>query len=128
MKKFLFALGLAGASVIGAYHYAPEKALVIPASVSRQVEHLAPLASKPAAQKSVPKAVVKTPKKSQPLQKTKGAVRKTVSDGRDFATDLRKLQNCSVLNKLKGTEPKNAHEQKLKSALIPWYLRNCIFT
>lgn len=105
----------------------------VPAPVTLQVERAAPVAvvtlpkAKPR-KSEAPKAAVK---KSVP--KTKSSAKKPerpkAQTDRDFAADLRKLQNCPVLRELRasGKEATGAYEQRLKWALIPWYAENCLF-
>lgn len=102
----------------------------VPAAKTVQSEVIVPL--KPVAVPTgvaKPRAAVttKAPKKSA-AQKSGKKVTKT--ELKDFAADLRALQNCKKLKALHdaGKRPANPYEEKLQGALIPWYMRNCLFS
>lgn len=87
--------------------------------------------------------VTKPPVKAAKAKKSKKAKKKTLSGkpraakaasgkaaaGDDFARELASLQNCKKLDEMKNNydgRPLDAHALKLKRALVPWYMRNCM--
>jgi hypothetical protein len=125
MKTFY---GLAAIGAIGVAAMATLNPKPLPPPKTIMVERLAPVVQ-------VPKAAVKPAKKTgKHKQRQTGKALKAPKAAprgaqQDFAADLRKLKDCTVLKQLaaSGKEPRNNYETKLRDALKPWYLRNCLF-